>query len=167
MSDLPLSSKSFGLTLTKNKAMTQQNAPAQTNEENIALPSDFSLEAVLSKLYKGSVAVLPDAVCQFKGHWDFSTNEGMAELVSVDGTPVNIPLHPMGISGQLDFMSDMKPTPYTIQGKTVTIFRVILDLKPGLLPPASSAFAAIMFNEDGSCIETTQNFDDQIAEKLQ
>ena len=151
---------------TKDKVMTQQNASTQTDDETIVRPTNFSCEAVLSKLYKGTVAVLPNAVCQFKGHWDFSTNEGLAELVSVNGTPVNIPLHPMGISGQLDFMSDMKPTSYTIQGKTVVIFRVILDFKQGLLPPAGSVFAGIMFNEDGSCIETTQNLNDQTADNL-
>lgn len=144
--------------------MTQQNTPTQANEDSIAPTANFSFETVLSNLYKGSVAVLPNAVCQFEGHWNYATNEGVAELVSVDGTSVNIALHPMGISGKLDFMSDMPPTPYTIQGKTVVIFRVILDLKSTLQPPAS---AAIMFNKDGSCIETTQNFDDQNAERLQ
>lgn len=94
-----------------------------------------------------------NASCVFTYIWDFPRNMGLAHLISIDGTDVNITLHPLGITGMLAFMSDMKPTTYNIGGQNVVIYRVILDL-----PTGGERQAGIMWNENGSCITTTNNW---------
>lgn len=121
---------------------------------NVAnVPAQDTFVLILSKVYKGT-PVIKDAKCEFSYQWNFSTNMGSAKLISIDNCEVNIELHPLGIMGYLDFMSDMQPTSYVINGQRVVIDRVILDinLKTG------ERSAAIMFNEDGSSIQTTENF---------
>ena len=145
--------------------MTPQDAPAQNSDSTVVLPPIFSFEAVLSKLVRGSFPVLPNAVCQFSVHWNFSTNEGYATLLKINNTPVNITLHPLGIAGQLDFMSDMKPTSYFIEGKEIIVYRVILDTK-AVGSSISLSSAAIMFNKDGSCIEATDTINEQTLASL-
>lgn len=79
---------------------------------------------------------------------------GLAHLVSINNCAVNVTLHPLGIAGTLAFMSDIPPTPVVINGQRVTLYRVILDI---YLSDGEQA-AAVMFNEDGSCIETTETW---------
>lgn len=62
----------------------------------------------------------------------------------------------------LGFMSDMAPTPVVINGQRVVLYRVILDV---YLSNGQQA-AAIMFNQDGSCIETTDNWDSHVGAGL-
>ena len=88
---------------------------------------------------------------------------GLAHLKSINGTPVNITLYPIGIEGYLDFMSDIPPTKYTVSAEPgfsialveVTIYRVILDIDRS----TGKISAAIMFNDNGSSIQATSNFD--------
>lgn len=121
-----------------------------SNKANLA-PTAV-LNEVLSKTIAGTT-VLPDAKCEFNYHWDFEENRGIAHLLTVDGADVNIVLHPLGIEGYLDFMSDIPPTQYKIGGKYVVIYRVILDINR----ETGEVGAAIMFNHDGSTIQTTEN----------
>lgn len=119
------------------------------------VPAEASFELVLSKTIQGEPA-LPNAKCEFNYHWDFETNMGLALLRDINGAPVNITLHPLGIEGQLDFMSDIEPTPVNIDGKVVIIYRVILDIDL----ETGAREAAIMFGEHGESIEATENFQD-------
>ena len=123
------------------------------------LPSHDSFELVLSDQIKGD-QVLENPTCNFSYHWDFEKNVGLAVLNSIDDTPVNITLHPLGIAGQLDFMSDMEPTEFHIQVSennmvSVVIYRVILDMNESNGDKA----AAIMFNTDGSSIQASPGFE--------
>lgn len=125
------------------------------------LPPNAQLDLVLSEQLEGK-QVLENPSCHFSYHWDFEKGMGLAQIHSINGSPVNIPLHPLGIAGSLDFMSDMEPTKYTVNASNdqtialveVYIYRVILDidLKTG------DKKAAIMFNPDGSSIQASPGF---------
>lgn len=122
------------------------------------LPFKATFTLVLSKLIEGQSPVIKNAKCEFTYHWDFDTNKGLAHLVSIDNCPVNnIALYPEGMAGRLAFMSDMKPTSFVINGQRIVIFRVILHI----ILKNNERMAAIMFNEDGSCIESTDNFQNE------
>ncbi|WP_034060483.1 hypothetical protein [Lacinutrix jangbogonensis] len=132
--------------------------------KQVITASHATFSVVLSNAFQGT-PVLENPVCEYNYLWDFEKNMGIAKLISVNGTPVNITLHPLGIKGYLDFMSDIPPTKYSISADPgnsialidVTIYRVILDID--LETGARSA--AIMFNTDGSTIQTTSNFSDE------
>jgi len=132
----------------------------------IAPSGQFKL--VLSNVLRGE-EVLKDPCCEFSYHWDFEKNMGLATLVSMNGTPMNITLHPLGIQGRLDFMSDIPPTKYTVNAECdnsvalieVVVYRVILDMNP----ETGEKEAAIMFKMDGSTIQTTANFSEASASK--
>ena len=112
------------------------------------VPPSANFDLVLNKAVEGQ-APLTDANCAFGYQWDFKTNTGEARLFTINGDKVKIILHPLGIEGYLDFMSDMPPTTYTINGQEVVISRVILDID--LSNNARSA--ALMFG-DGSILGT-------------
>lgn len=127
----------------------------------------FSL--ILTEVLKGE-AVLNNPVCEFSYHWDFDKNMGLANLISINGSPVNITLHPLGIAGQLDFMSDIHPTTYVVKASPddsiigafqVTISRVILDMDA----EGNNPTAAIMFGEDGGTIQASTGFNEGSAAK--
>lgn len=122
------------------------------------IPSQASFGLTLSQTIKGT-PVIENAHCEFSYQWDFEKNMGSATLVSINNCELNIVLHPLGIEGYLDFMSDMKPTSYVINGQIVVLYRVILDIN--LTTGIKSA--AIMFNEDGSCIEASESFNAERA----
>jgi len=124
--------------------------------DKIASKSKFDL--VLGKTIKGT-PVLANPECSFSYDWDFDRNMGLAYLESIKNTSLNLTLHPLGIAGILAFMSDISPITVTINGKEIVIFRVILniDLVSGIRK------AAIMFNQDGSTIQTTDNWENEHA----
>ncbi len=117
------------------------------------IPSSDTFEVVLDKTMEGQ-PVLNNPKCTFSYRWDFSTNMGLAWLNSIDGSPVEIELHPTGLSGMLAFMSDMHPTAFMIDGKSIVLNRVILNI----MLPSGEKRAGIMFNEDGSPIQITSNW---------
>lgn len=119
-----------------------------------SVPPHATFTVTLSQLLAGPAPVIKDAKCTFSYTWDFKRNMGLAHLISINDSPINITLHPLGISGILGFMSDIPPTPFQINGQTVVIYRVILDI---YLSDGERA-AAIMFNKDGSVIEATANW---------
>lgn len=127
----------------------------------------FSL--ILSETLIGKT-VLENPKCEFTYHWNFETNMGIANLISINGTEVNITLHPLGIEGSLDFMSDMEPTTYGVNASNdksialidVVVYRVILDMDA----KGENPKAAIMFNRDGSTIETSAGFNGDSKDKL-
>ncbi|MDR2009188.1 MAG: hypothetical protein LBQ22_01740 [Bacteroidales bacterium] len=125
------------------------------------VPSSDTFILTLSKAYEGT-PVLPNAKCEFSYNWDFDRNMGLAYLTSINGTKVDITLHPLGILGMLGFMSNIEPTTVEIDGKKIVIFRVIMDI----YLRNNERVAAIMFNEDGSCTETTENWDSNAASGL-
>ena len=124
-------------------------------EQSTTVPPQATFSLVLNRLLKGETFVIKNANCEFSYKWDFPKNMGLAELISINNCLVNIILHPTGIAGKLDFMSDISPTAYVINGQRIIIYRVILDID--LSNDVRSA--GIMFNADGSCIEVTENFD--------
>lgn len=105
-------------------------------------------------MYKGTQPVITNANCVFSYSWDFKTNTGLAHLVSIDNCELNITLHPLGIEGYLDFMSDMPPTPVVINGQRVVLNRIILNIEL----TSNKRSGGIMFNENGDVIQTTDNF---------
>ncbi|TMM28663.1 hypothetical protein FDT66_13755 [Polaribacter aestuariivivens] len=130
--------------------------------------NQFSL--VLSQTLKGKT-VLEKPSCRFSVNWDFEKNMGLATLHSINGSEVNITLHPLGISGSLDFMSDIKPTSFSVNANNdnsvalveVIIYRVILDLDEKGENPS----VAIMFGKNGENIQTSQNFsENSVAKEL-
>ncbi|MGV7108084.1 hypothetical protein [Flavobacterium sp. U410] len=120
--------------------------------------SKAKFDLVLNKPIKGT-PVLENPNCSFSYNWDFDKNMGLARLESIENTGLNLTLHPLGIAGILAFMSDMSPLTVTIDGKEVVIFRVILDID--LVSGIKKA--AIMFNQDGSTIQTTDNWENEHA----
>ena len=124
---------------------------------------------ILSETLAGKT-VLENPKCEFTYHWDFETNMGLANLISINGTQVNITLHPLGIAGSLDFMSDIPPTTYAVNASNddsvalieIVVYRVILDMDA----KGENPKAAIMFNEDGSTIETSAGFNSENKDKL-
>ncbi len=133
--------------------MSEQNLqnPVAANQ---AVPSQAIFSLVLSHLYKGTQPVITNANCVFSYSWDFKTNTGLAHLVSIDNCELNITLHPLGIEGYLDFMSDMPPTPVVINGQRVVLNRIILNIEL----TSNKRSGGIMFNENGDVIQTTDNF---------
>ena len=118
------------------------------------VPSAATFVLTLSKLIKGDW-VLKDANCQFTYKWDFQTNTGTASLDSINGSTINITLNAEGLAGYLAFLSDISPTRYDVNGKSITIFRVSLRIQLS----DNKREALIMFNEDGSTVEATSNVD--------
>ena len=118
------------------------------------VPSHDRFTVSLSQVLDGKKPVIKDARCEFAYNWDFKTNVGLAHLLSIDGCELDITLHPLGLAGTLAFMSDMPPTRVVINGQRVVLYRIILDI---YLSDGERA-AAVMFNEDGSVIETTGNW---------
>ncbi len=117
--------------------------------------SNAKLSLKLSKIKAGVKPVIDNAECIFNYTWDFQTGTGSAQLTSIDKCDIEILLYPIGLAGKLAFMSDMKPTTYVVNGQRAIIYRVMLSIN--LVDNAASA--AVMFNEDGSCLERTPNFD--------
>lgn len=107
--------------------------------------------------------------CEFSYHWDFESNTGLALLQSINGSPVNITLHPLGIAEHLDFMSDMQPTKYSVNASNdnsiaiieIVIYRVILDMDA----KGGNPEAAIMFGMEGESIQATAGFEKGSAAK--
>ncbi|MGX7666799.1 hypothetical protein [Flavobacterium pedocola] len=130
----------------------------QTSQSQVAaaqtVPSQATFSLVLSHLYKGVKPVIANANCVFSYSWNFEKNMGLAQLVSIDNCELNITLHPMGIQGYLDFMSDMPPTSVVINGQRVVLNRIILNVELA----TNKRSGGIMFNENGDTIQTTDNF---------
>lgn len=133
--------------------MSEQNLQDSVAAKH-SVPSQATFSLVLSHLYKGSKAVIPNANCVFSYTWNFEKNTGLAKLVSIDNCEVNITLHPLGIKGYLDFMSDMPPTDYVINGQRVVLNRIILNIELA----TNKRSGGIMFNKNGDVIQTTDNF---------
>ncbi len=128
---------------------------------NTKVPAEATFKLTLNQQLEGT-PVLENPVCEFHYQWNFETNMGIAQLKSINGTPVNIKLHPLGIAGQLDFMSDMPPTEFEVNAsddnsialENVVIYRVILDVSLS----SGERSGAIMFNKDGSSIQASAGF---------
>lgn len=125
-----------------------------STEKGTPVPEKATFEVVLSKLMKGANPVIANAHCQFSYHWDFETNMGLATLDSINHNYLNLTLNPTGLAGRLAFMSSMEPLPVVINGQRVVLNRIILNV----MLNDDSKLAGIMFNEDGSVIQVTDNW---------
>ena len=123
-----------------------------SNELNLPSPVYFDLE--LTKAIQGT-PVVPNAKCKFCVQWNSATAEGLAYLMEMDGTPLDIKLYPLGLAGILAFASDIDPTTYTINGNPVVIKRVVLEVDNNI----SNGSSAITFNVNGSVIQGSANWD--------
>lgn len=123
------------------------------------IPSEGSFNIVLTKTISGNT-VLKDPTCTFSYTWNFETNEGQAFLDQIDNTELDITLYPEGLAGTLAFMSNMEPTSYQINGQNVYIYRVIFMIDPN----TGEHKAGIMFNQDGSTIETSANWSEKLTD---
>lgn len=128
-----------------------------------------ALDLTLDQVVKGE-RVLENPSCHFTYDWDKETNTGIGQLHTINGSPVNIVLHPLGIKGELDFMSDLtEPTHYIVNASNdesialidVTINRVILDADAD----GGKGAAAIMFGQHGENILASNGFMEQSAAK--
>lgn len=117
------------------------------------IPSKSSFEIVLTKTITGKT-VIESPLCTFSYTWDFNKNMGEATLDAINYNKLGIMLHPTGIEGVLAFMSDMKPTGYQIDGRQVVLNRVVLMIDSA----TSEHRAGIMFNDTGSTIEVSDNW---------
>lgn len=120
------------------------------------IPSKNSFDIVLTKTITGKT-VIETPICAFSYTWDFNTNMGQASLDAINNTKLGIVLHPTGIAGMLAFMSDMKPTGYQIGGQQVILNRIVLMIDA----VTGEHRAGIMFNEDGSTIEVSANWQNE------
>ena len=127
-----------------------------------------SLDLTLDKIVKGE-KVLENPMCHFTYDWDKETNMGIGQLHSINGSTVNITLHPLGIKGELDFMSDMEPTNFLVNASNddsialidICIYRVILDADAN----GGKGAGAIMFGQDGETIQASNGFSEESASK--
>lgn len=118
------------------------------------LPPQATFELVLDKELQAGGCQLESPTCEFSYNYNFSTDIGSGELVSIDGVAVNIALYPAGLANVYEFLSDLNPLPsFEIDGQEVVIYRVVMDLYED-----GSRAAVVMFNEDGSCIEASENW---------
>jgi len=112
--------------------------------------------------------IISTAECKFSYVWDWVHSTGSAILRTIDGVKVNMILHPLGIEGQLDFMSAAKPKLVKLPGgQTILITRVILDL----IGP-DHAKAALMISNGtsqivGNGIIVTQNWESSEEKTLE
>ena len=128
---------------------------------NSKVPAHATFSLTLNQQLEGT-PVLENPAFEYHYDWNFDTNKGIAVLTSINGTPVNITLHPLGIQGNLDFMSDMEPTTYTVNASNdqsialidVVIYRIILDVSLA----SGERSGAAMFNKDGSSIQASVGF---------
>lgn len=139
--------------MSKEVLMFEEKIPAYTIAAT-DVPPRATFKLKLTRLYKGSIPALLNARCRFTYIWDFEKNTGLAHLISIDHCPVNIVLHTMGVEGALDFMSDIAPKTFDINGEEVIINKVILNIDPD----TNERKAAILFHKNGECIETTENY---------
>lgn len=123
-----------------------------------SIPAEDTFELKLTKTISTELqATNYKFNCKLHYQWNFSTNMGLGHLLTIGGTQVNFELHPLGIEGALDFMSDIiPPTPVTIDGQTVIIYRVILNC---WLDGTGTKACAVMFGEKGSHIEASEVFE--------
>lgn len=127
-----------------------------------------SFDLTLDKEIRGE-SNLKNPVCLFHYDWDASANTGIAMLQTINGTPVNIALHPIGIEGQLDFMSDIEPTHFSVNASNddsialidIIVDRVILDVD------GAQRSAALILGEMKDTIIASQGFmNDSAAKQL-
>jgi hypothetical protein len=127
------------------------------------LPAEGSFNVTLDQIVRdtGCQSIVKGLDCDFSYRYNFMRNIGLAYLQSIGGTKVDIVLYPIGLSGMYAFMSDMTPTTVTIGVQAVVLYRVLMNLYND-----GSHSAAIMFNNNGSCIAGTSNWDSLRASGL-
>ena len=143
------------LTWSCKSLLSSHQPPPKPCRSNVTNVTVHTYDLQLNKLVEGPNPVIPNLTCNFSMKWDFERFWGFAHLLSIQDEllPTSIELKPLGEARRLAFMSNMKPTPFNIGGKNVTIFRVVfiayfITYKP---------MASIMFNNDGSVIQATEN----------
>ena len=114
----------------------------------------LGVELELNRNHYG-VPVLPTPRCRFRYNLDFSKSYGSASLNAIDNVPVDITLYPLGGEGMWDFISEMPPTRFVVNGQPVFICRVALNID--LFTGEESA--AIVFHQPRASILSTSNFD--------
>lgn len=77
-------------------------------------------------------STLPSSLeCEFSYVWNFPRKTGSGYLLKVGSVEMEIPLAPMGIKDEIDFMSTEPSTVRLKDGSEVVLERVVLDLKDG------------------------------------
>ncbi len=119
------------------------------------IPSTEKFDLTLDTLIKGSERAIWPAICNFSYNWDFERGTGLASLDFLNDTAIGISLHPLGIEGYLDFMSDLEePVKITIDDLiTVTIKEIGLSIELG----TNKRSAFIVFNVNADVIQGTSN----------
>lgn len=148
------------MAVTKTKTKAKSPAKAKIKSGNI--PSHATFTLTLNKVYGGGAPVIRNAKCEFSYIWDFDKNMGLAHLISIDNCVLNITMNPIGLAGILGFMAAIPPTPVVINGQRVVLYRIILNIYKN----DGVRAAAVMFNNDGSCIEITDSWRIQAAAGL-
>lgn len=118
------------------------------------LPSQDNFMIKLNKVVEGQCdKALLGTQLNMSYDYDFKRNMGMAKLDGVNETRLDIPLYPLGVSSEYDFMSDMAPKAVKINGKDEVLYRIIFGLQY-----SGKKSAAVMFGEDGNCILASNNY---------
>ena len=125
------------------------------SESKCALPPKATFTLYLNKVIRNQSCspAINGVACEFSYDYNCNTGIGHADLLNIGGTAVTILLNPMGLAGRYGFISDIPPTPVKIKGQTVYIYRVILALYDD-----GTRTAMLMFGQNGSCIEATDNW---------
>lgn len=129
--------------------------------QNLGLASEtFTL--LLDKIISGGPSPsLSKATCKFSYIWDYPRNMGHATLLTIDGVDVNLNMFPLGIAGCLDFMNTDLTQVRLPDGGTITLFRVILDLKA-----PDVRMAALMIGNQGQEVLATSNWSDSAQDTV-
>jgi len=130
--------------------MTEQSQPLGLASETFTLTLDKVIKSGPSQ-----IPLITKAICKFSYIWDFPRQIGSAELLTIDGVDVELRMFPLGIVGQLDFMNTDRTTVRLPDGRTIILFRVILDLLSSTVRKA-----ALMIGGEGEEILATQNWED-------
>lgn len=79
--------------------------------------------------------------------YDFSRNRGLAYLKQLKSEKMNYTLHPLGLSDYYAFMSDIYPTPQSVEDDQVILYRIVFHIyKP------FKTRVMLMLGEKGECI---------------
>ena len=75
---------------------------------------------------------------------------GMAYLNGINGTMVTIAMNPLGIEGELAFMSSTIPGPFTLQnGEKIFVYRALMHTKDEVKS------ASLMLGQEGDTVLST------------
>jgi hypothetical protein len=113
-----------------------------------------TITLTLSKTLRDDTPLTDMVKCTFSYLRKSENHIENVQLVSLNNMKVNISMNPIELQGILGFMSSIQPTLIKLDQQKVYIHLVILYIPLEKSKPS----AAILFNKDGTYIQTTKNW---------